>query len=72
MFQSEACPFGPILYLGGKAYKVALAPDCKSLRVEPWTETLAEVALQPRGDQVHNVTLAWERRAGNGSSSGRP
>ena len=63
VFQSEACPFGPILYLGGKAYKVALAPDCKSLRVEPWTEALAEVALQPRGDQVRNVTLAW-RAAG--------
>ena len=52
LFQSEACPFGPILYLGGKAYKVALAPDCKSLRVEPWSETLAELALQPHGDQV--------------------
>ena len=60
VFQSEACPFGPILYLGTKAYKVALAPDCKSLRVEPWTEPLAEVALHPQGDQVRNITLAWE------------
>ena len=63
-FQSETCPFGPILYLGGKAYKVALAADCKSLRVEPWTETLAAVALQPRGDQVRAVTLAWEQPGG--------
>jgi hypothetical protein len=60
LFQSEACPFGPILYLGGKAYKIALAPDCKSLRVEPWSEPLAEVALQPHGDQVKHLTLAWE------------
>ena len=30
VFQSESCPFGPILYLGGKACKVELAPDCKS------------------------------------------
>ena len=64
LFQSEACPFGPILYLGGKAYKVALAPDCKSLRVEPWSETLAELALQPHGDQVKQVTLAWEGPSG--------
>jgi len=58
--QGEACPFGPILYLGGKAYKVALTSDCRSLRVEPWSEPLAEVALQPHGDQVKNLTLAWE------------
>ena len=64
LFQSESCPFGPILYLGAKAYKVALAPDCKSLHVEPWTEALAEVALQPRGDQVCNVTLAWQQPGG--------
>src|ERR1019366_7381919 len=31
LFQSESCPFGPILYLGAKAYKVALAPDWQSL-----------------------------------------
>jgi hypothetical protein len=64
VFQSKACPFGPILYLGGKAYKVALAPDCKSLSVEPWTEALAEVALQPLGGQVHSVTLAWQQLGG--------
>jgi hypothetical protein len=65
LFQSEVCPFGPILYLGGMAYKVALAPDCKSLRVEPWTGLLAEVALQPHGDQVKYLTLAWEGPSGN-------
>lgn len=64
LFQSKAHPFGPILYLGAKAYKVALAPDCKSLRVEPWTEALAEVTLRPRGDQVRDITLAWEQPGG--------
>ena len=64
LFQSESAPFGPILYLGAKAYLVRLAPDCKSLRVEPWAGPLAEVALQPRGDQVHDVTLAWEQPGG--------
>ncbi|MGO8930332.1 MAG: hypothetical protein ACLQU3_25975 [Limisphaerales bacterium] len=60
-FDSESCPYGPVLYLGATPYKVALSEDCKSLRVEPWTEALAEVALQPQGDQVRSVTLAWER-----------
>jgi len=64
VFQSKACAFGPILYLGAKAYKVALAPDCKTLRVEPWTEALAEVALQPRGDQVRSLVLAWQQPGG--------
>ncbi len=64
VFQSEACPFGPILYLGAKPYKVTLAADGGSLRIGPWPQALAEVALQPHGDQVRNVTLAWERSGG--------
>ncbi len=61
VFQSEVCPFGPILYLGAKAYKVTLAADGGTLRVGSWPQALAEVTLQPHGDQVHNLTLAWER-----------
>jgi hypothetical protein len=64
VLHGEACAFGPILYLGSKAYKVELAPDCKSLRVEPYPETLAEMTLRPRGDQVRNLTLAWEQPGG--------
>ena len=60
-FNTESRPFGPLLYFGATPYKVALAPDRTSLRVEPWTEALAEVALLPHGDQVHGVELAWER-----------
>jgi hypothetical protein len=61
VFQSEVCPFAPVLYLGAKAYKVTLAADGGSLRVGPWPQALAEVTLQPRGGQVRNLTLAWER-----------
>lgn len=64
VFQSATCPFGSILYLDSKVCKVALTPGCKALRVEPWPEPLAELALQPRGDQVHDITLAWERSRG--------
>ncbi len=60
-FDTENCSFGPVLYLGATPCKVALPPDGKSLRVEPWTEPLAEVTLQPHGDQVCCVTLAWEQ-----------
>jgi hypothetical protein len=63
-FQSEACPFGPILYLGAKPCKVTLAADGSSLRLGPWPQALAEVALQPHGDQVRSLTLAWERPGG--------
>jgi hypothetical protein len=63
-FASETVPFGSILYFGQNPYKVALARDCASLKVEPWTEPLAEVVLQPQGDQVSSVTLAREARAG--------
>jgi len=64
VFQSESCAFASILYLGATPYRVALAADNTSLRVEPWTEALAEVAVVPHGDQVHSVTLAWERSGG--------
>ncbi len=60
-FDTECCPFGSVLYFGATPYKVALTPDGKSLRVEPWREPLAEVALQPHGEQVCRVTLAWEQ-----------
>ncbi len=58
-FQGQAAPLGPVVYLGATPYQVALAPDCRSLSVQPWKEPLAEVALRPRGDQVRHVTLAW-------------
>jgi hypothetical protein len=61
---NEMYPFGPFLYVGAKAYKMVMAPDCRSLRVEPWSEPLAEVALQPQGDQVRSITLAWEQPGG--------
>ncbi len=63
-FDSESCPHGPILYFDATPYKVALTADRKSLQVEPWAEALAEVALQPHGDQVCSVTLAREQPAG--------
>ena len=65
VFQSESCAFGPIVYLGPVPYKVALAADNTSLRVEAWTEALAEVALVPHGDAVRSVTLAWEQPDGS-------
>jgi len=52
--------FSQMLYLDTVPYKVALAADCGSLQVEPWPEPLAEVSLQPRGDQVRHLGLGWE------------
>lgn len=61
---SESPPFAPILYLGGTPCKVSLEPNFTALRLEPWSEPLAEVALQPKGSQVRSVLLAWEHPAG--------
>jgi len=62
--ENESRPFGPILYLGGVPCKTSLDSGCTSLRVEPWTDPLAEVVLEPKGMQVRSLTLAWEHPAG--------
>ena len=62
--QEEACTMSPVFYFGATPLKATLAEDCTSITVEPWTEDLAEVTLQPKGTQVHSVTLAWERPNG--------
>ena len=56
----ESSPFGPLLYLGAKPCKVVLAADDKSLALEPWSGPLAELALQPHGEQVGEIQVAWE------------
>lgn len=61
---SASAPFGPMLYLGAKPYKVALAADGRSLGLEPWTEPLAELALRPHGEQVNQIQVAWESTPG--------
>lgn len=61
---NESAPFGPVLYLGAKPYKAVLAADDKSLALEPWTGPLAELALQPHGDQVSDIQVAWESAPG--------
>ena len=64
-FQAEAAPFGPLLYTGARPLRVELGPQCRSLRVEPWTQPLAEVTLEPRGNEVRNVSLGWQQADGN-------
>lgn len=63
VFGNETAPYGPLIYFGNSPYKVAVSADAKTLSVEPWTEPLGEIALQPRGDQVRSVSLAWESAA---------
>jgi hypothetical protein len=60
----ESFPYSPIVYVGAKPYKIALTADCKSLVVEPWSEPLAELAVQPHGEQVSSLELAWEKEPG--------
>jgi hypothetical protein len=60
----ESSPFGPLLYLGAKPFKAVLAADDKSLALEPWSGPLAELALQPHGEQVSGIQVAWESAPG--------
>lgn len=60
ILDSQASPFGSMLYFGPTPYKVALLKECTALSVKPWTEPLAEVVLQPQGEQVSAVQLARE------------
>lgn len=57
---NESAPFGPMLYLGAKPCKAVLAADRKSLALEPWAGPLAVLALQPHGEQVNGIQVAWE------------
>ncbi len=60
-FDTEWCSYSPVLYFGATPHHAALTPDGNAIKVEPCTEDLAEVALQPHGEQVCSVTLAWEQ-----------
>lgn len=61
---NESAPFGPLLYLGAKPYKAVLTADCKSLALEPWTGPSGDLALQPHGEQVSSIQVAWESAPG--------
>lgn len=61
---NESAPFAPMLYLGARPGKAVLAADNKSLALEPWTGPLAELALQPHGEQVNGFQVAWEAAPG--------
>jgi hypothetical protein len=65
LVENQSCAFSPILYLDAKPYRVTLAADSKTLSLDPWTEPLAELALQPHGEQVSSVELAWEQAPGD-------
>ena len=61
----QSCSLGPMLYLDAKPYNATLAADCQTLSLNPWTEPLAELALQPRGEQVNSLQVAWEKTPGD-------
>ena len=60
---TESSPFGSMLYFGATPYRATLAEDYASLRVEPWPDALAELRIQPQGEQVGDVFLAWKTQA---------
>lgn len=59
-FESEAEAYGTILYFDARPYGVSLAPDLQYIRLEPYPGPLGELAIQPHGEQIRNLTLARE------------
>ncbi len=62
--QTETRPFGPMLYVGATPCGAKVDSGCRTLSLEKWAEPLAEVTIQPRGDQVRRLLLAREAPAG--------
>lgn len=62
--QAESAPYSPLFYLGGKPFIASVSADWRKLRLDPWTEPLAEVELQPSGAQVSRLILAREQAGG--------
>jgi len=56
--------FAQILYFAAEPYKVTLAADDRLIQIEPWPGPLAEVSLQPHGEQVRSLALGWESSKG--------
>ena len=60
-----------MLYLDAKPSNATLAADCQTLSLNPWTEPLAELALQPRREQVNSLEVPWEKPRAIGCCSSR-
>lgn len=65
LVQDQSSSFGPVFYLDAKPYKVTLSADFKTLSLDAWPGPLAELALQPHGEQVSSLDLAWEQAPGD-------
>ena len=65
LVENQSAPFAPILYLDATPYKASVAADGRTLTLDAWTDPLAELAIQPHGDQVASLQVAWEKTPGN-------
>lgn len=57
LFSSEFKAFGPVFYFDTVPYKATLAKDFTSIKIEKWSDPLAEVSIHPYGEQVGIVNL---------------
>jgi hypothetical protein len=62
--RSEMLPYYPMAYLGSTPSKISISTGIRSLVIEPWTEPMAELDIQPHGDQVDQVQVAVENAPG--------
>ena len=59
-FDGEAEAIGKYVYFGSNPYRLTLDAAFASVRLEPYTEPLGELAFGPHGDQIGRITLGRE------------
>lgn len=62
--QSESEPLSDLICLGRNVYRLAIAEDLTSIRLEPTALALGEVIVADQPDKVRTLTLVRERPTG--------
>jgi hypothetical protein len=64
-FDTESAPLAPVMYFGEQPCEVSLAPDYKTIKVEPFANPLAVLEIKPEDNRVRHLSLARETSPGN-------
>jgi len=63
-FGTESEYLSDYLYVGTNPYRLSVSADHKVLRLEPCTEPMGEIAIEPHGEQVNRASVARETKPG--------
>lgn len=63
-FATESEHVSDYLYVGLNPYRMSVSADFKILRLEPCSEPLGGIAVEPHGEQLNQASLARETKPG--------